>query len=103
MKLDTLRIAPNVKQKFVLVHVIHSGISTKVLWGDPDMEWHKDIVDEIAKSGYDILEVLGGGWMFQNLEEVVVYVWGKSDRYGAAPISAIQEVIKGKVVEGEPI
>jgi hypothetical protein len=102
MKLQMVRATPNVKQKFVLVRVSNAGEQSLILWGNPNIQWHKDIVEEIAKSGYEITETLGGGWMLPKPEEKIVYIWGKSDRLGVAPINLVREVLKDKIVEKEP-
>jgi len=73
-----------------------------MIWGNPNIQWHKDIVDEASNIGYKILEVLGGGWLLLKPEEKTVYVWSKSERFGIAPISFVQEIFKEKVIEKEP-
>ncbi len=103
MEIQTVRITPDVKQKYVLVRVIHGGEEAIILWGNPDIEWHKDILEEITHAGYEIFEVLGGGWLLYNAEKETVHVWGKSDRLGVAPINLVREVLKIEVVEGESL
>lgn len=102
MEIETIRITPNVKQKYILVRVIHDGNKSLVLWGNPNIQWHKDILEEMTNSGYEVLEVLGGGWLLPKPESGSIQVWGKSDRLGAAPMSLVKEVLKGEVIEEEP-
>ncbi len=102
MEIETTRITPDIKQKYVLVRVVHDGEERLILWGNPNIQWHKDILEEITASGYEISEVLGGGWLLLHNESESIYVWGKSDRLGMAPINLVKEVLKGKVVEQEP-
>jgi Janus/Ocnus family (Ocnus) len=102
MELETIRITPDIKQKYVLVRVIYDGEKRLILWGNPNIQWHKDILEDITKSGYEISEVLGGGWLLPHRESGSVYVWGKSDRLGVAPINLVKEVLKGEVIEQEP-
>jgi hypothetical protein len=46
--------------------------------------------------------VLGGGWLLPHPEKKTVYVWGKSDRFGLAPINLVKEVLEIEVIEEEP-
>jgi len=82
-------LVPNQRQKYVLIRMA-DGL---VLRGDPAVQWHKDIVDGIEADGDQILEVLGGGWIFENTDENTLYIWGKSDRYGEAPTDLVQELL----------
>lgn len=102
MNLEEIRVTPDVRQKYVLVRALHDGNDTLLLWGNPHLQWHKDIVDEITKAGYVVVEILGGGWMMPKPEEGIVYVWGKSDRYGLAPIYLVRELLKETIIEEEP-
>ena len=102
MKIETVRITPNVKQKYILVRVIDDNEEKLILWGNPNIEWHKDILNELVQLGCEISEVLGGGWLLPKPETGSVYVWGKSDRLGEAPMSLVKEVLKSEVIEQEP-
>jgi hypothetical protein len=102
MEIETTRLTPYVRQKYVLVRVMLDTTEGLILWGNPNIQWHKDIVDEIARSGYEIGEILGGGWLLPKPDEGSVFVWGTSDRYGLAPISLVRTMLKDTVVEQEP-
>ncbi|KND49607.1 MAG: hypothetical protein AB203_00805 [Parcubacteria bacterium C7867-008] len=102
MKLETFRATPLIKQKFVLVRVSQSNKEHLLLWGNPDIEWHMQIIEEITNAGHEIKDILGGGWLLSKPEDRVVYIWGKSDRLGLAPIELVREVLGDSVVESEP-
>lgn len=102
MEIQTVRSEPNVRQKYVVVRALYRGIESLVLWGNPDVAWHKDIVEGLADAGYEIVEVLGGGWMLPKPDEGKVYVWGKSDRFGPAPMNLVRMLLVTDVIEEEP-
>lgn len=97
-----VRIISNLSQKYVLVRAVHRGEEELLLWGDSTVEWHKEIIEKIIHAGYEIIEVLGGGWLHPRLEEKVTYVWGRSDRLGAAPINLVRKLLGDEVIEHEP-
>lgn len=100
METQTVRVTPEVKQKYVLVRVVSGAEEALIVWGNPDIQWHMDIVEEIKAAGYEITEILGGGWLMPKDE--AIYVWGKSDRFGDAPIALVQDVLKVRLIEKEP-
>lgn len=73
-----------------------------LLWGNPNIEWHKDIVEEMEGVGIEVAEVFGGGWLFMDPENGSVYVWGKSDRFGQAPMGLVRGLLGEGVIENEP-
>lgn len=99
---DRVRIYPNIKQKYILVRVIRAGIESVLLWGNPNIQWHKDILEEMKEAGLEVTETLGGGWLFVDQEKGVKYVWGKSDRLGPAPIEMVRELLGGEILQKEP-
>ena len=92
MNAPILKIVPQKTQKFVLVRVADDD--RLVLWGDPAAEWHKDIVVTMEKSGLLIEEVLGGGRIMVLPEDKVIYVWGKSSRYGEFSFSRVRDLLQ---------
>lgn len=102
MNQEEVRVFPDARQKYVLVHALHGGHDALLLWGNPQLQWHKDIVDEITQAGYEVVDVLGGGWLMPKPEEGIVYVWGTSDRYGLAPQHLVREILKERVIAEEP-
>lgn len=101
MEIQTVRITPEVRQKYVLVSVLQGTEEVLILWGNPAIQWHQDIVNEITSAGYHISEILGGGWLLPKSDKSV-YVWGKSDRLGLAPIALVKRVLKVSILEEEP-
>ncbi len=100
--MDSVRIFPNIKQKFVLVRARQAGEETILLWGNPNIEWHKDILEEMEKDGIEIIETFGGGWLFIDSESKKVHIWGKSDRLGLAPIELVQRLLGDDILKEEP-
>ena len=100
---ELVRIYPNIKQKYILTRVIQDGNELVLLWGNPNIKWHKDILQEMKDKGIEVIGPLGGGWLFFDSEMDVVYVWGKSDGLGPAPIRLVFELLGGKVLEKEPV
>ncbi len=99
---DLVRIYPNMNQKYILVRAIRAGTESVLLWGNPNVQWHKDILDEMKDAGLEVTETLGGGWLFIDQEKGVKYVWGTSDRLGPAPIEIVRELLGGEIFEEEP-
>jgi hypothetical protein len=107
MSTQNVRILPGMPQKYVLVSVIDGGIETLCLWGNPEAQWHKDIVDEISSTGLTVTEVHGGGRILLEPGSRTAYLWGTSDRYGAAPAETVQSLLKEafpgwELTSGEP-
>ncbi len=102
MEFQIVRITPNTRQKYVLVKVTKDTKKLLLLWGNPNVEWHKDIVEEIKSNGFEIIEILGGGWLLRSTNEGITYVWGKSDRFGEAPIQLVRQTLTDTVVNEEP-
>lgn len=102
MESELVRMTPDVRQKFVLVRVASSDNEALMLWGNPNIQWHKEIVEEITNAGYHILESLGGGWLMPVTEKGTVYVWGTSDRLGTAPKNLVREALTVEIIEEEP-
>ncbi len=88
-----IQIQPNKIQKFVVVES-EDGI---FVWGDPNMEYHKDIVEKMRGSGISILNVRGGGKL--KMEQGIIYVWGKSTAYGEIPFKEVRQILKEKFPE----
>lgn len=101
-KKELVRIYPGIKQKFILVRVIRGEHELVLLWGNPNIKWHKDILEEMREAGLQALDVLGGGWLFVDQVKGVAYVWGKSDRFGLAPIGIVKGLLGGEVWDREP-
>lgn len=59
MENQIIRITPEVSQKYILAKI--SDNDQILLWGNPNIEWHKDIAAEMESSGLTISEVSGGG------------------------------------------
>lgn len=97
------RIYPGSKQKYIIVRAIRSGEEVILLWGNPDIQWHKEILEEMAASGVEVTEVFGGGWVFIDSEKGVVHVWGTSDRLGPAPMELVKKVLGEDILEYEPV
>ncbi len=90
MQVERIHIIPNKRQKYVLIQT-EQGMMVR---GNPDIQWHKDIVDQIEVADTQAVQVLGGGWLLQNTQENTIYLWGKSDRYGEAPLDIVRELVK---------
>jgi hypothetical protein len=99
--MSNTRITPNKKQKYVLVRAVKDSQQRVLLWGNPDIQWHNDIVEELVTDGYEVLEVLGGGWLLLDETTGKSYVWGKSDRFGVAPFTLVRELLGSEAVEEE--
>jgi hypothetical protein len=102
MWISSVRTTADVKQKYVLVRIIDGSEERLILWGNPNIQWHKDILEEITNAGYEVIETFGGGWLLPDSKRGTYYVWGKSDRLGPAPISLVQQVLNSEVIEAEP-
>ncbi|MDB5265660.1 MAG: 14 kDa phosphohistidine phosphatase isoform [Parcubacteria group bacterium] len=94
MEVPNIRITPDVSQKYILVSVAGTGGKTLFLWGNPNAEWHKDIVEEISESGLEIVSVDGGGRVLLQSKDKMIYFWGKSDRFGNADAGIIQGLLE---------
>lgn len=99
---ELVRIYPSIKQKYILVRAGWDGRVAVLLWGNPNIEWHNDILGEMVNAGIEVMEVLGGGWLFVNPEEGSVHVWGKSDRFGPPPMQLVRELLGEDLIESEP-
>ncbi len=96
-----VRIFPNIKQKYILVRAVREGNEMILLWGNPNIQWHNDILEEMKNLGIEVVVVLGGGWLFVDQEKDIKYVWGKSDRFGPVPIELVRELLGGEIIEEE--
>jgi hypothetical protein len=95
MNMPHVRLVEHTEQKFVLVEVGQETSEPAIfLWGNPEVTWHKDIVQEILDAGFAVNRILGGGRIQVLPESQVIYVWGKSDRYGEAPSVRVIEILK---------
>ena len=94
MDIELVRITPDSKQKYVLVRAGTFEENQLLLWGNPAAQWHKDVVEEIAGSGYVIVEVIGGGRLHMDSASKALYVWGKSDRFGPAPEDSVEGMLR---------
>ncbi len=92
MDIKHLRIFPDVIQKYVVVKAV--GTEPLILWGNPNVEWHKDIVAEIVAQGIVVEKVLGGGRIKIDTESNSIYVWGKSSVYGEVSFSEVKNILK---------
>lgn len=98
---ELVRIYPGIKQKYVIVRAMKNGTESWLLWGNPDIKWHKDILEEMKDAGIEVVEALGGGWLFVDPEKGVVHVWGESDRLGPAPMNLVRKLLGEGVIEKE--
>ena len=88
-----VRIVPDTNQKYVLVR-IHDGTEEyDLLWGDPDAEWHNDIVEAVRATGVRIRVVYGGGRIEQRTDKKAIYAWDRSTRYGSADAAIVEAVL----------
>ena len=92
MQSSNVRVTPAKPQKYEVV-TTHTPGEQILLWGNPDIQWHKDIVDEMERAGWSIDTVHGGGWILVAPDTQTVYVWGKSDRYGLTPKSILKTIL----------
>lgn len=97
-----VNILPNIKQKYVVVRGKYNGEELLFLRGNPDVVWHKEILDKIQEEGVEIKEVMGGGWLFLSKDDNTIYVWGKNSKLGAAPIELVRELLGSNIIEDEP-
>lgn len=88
-----IKIQPFVIQKFVVVE----SIDDVFLWGDPRVEFHKEIVQKMRDSGISIINVKGGAKL--KMEEESIYVWGKSSVYGEIIFEEVCCILKEKFPE----
>jgi len=88
-----IKIQPFVIQKFVVVESV-DGV---FLWGDPQVEFHKEIVQKMRDSGISIINVRGGAKI--KMEEGSIYVWGKSSVYGEIIFEDVRHILKEKFPE----
>ena len=73
------KLAVDESQKFV---IIETGRGGREIHGSTSVEWHKEIVAEVLEKGVDVVKVLGGGWIKIDSQNSVIYVWGRSTKYG---------------------
>lgn len=93
MAATSVRFVPGKRQKYIVAKLHKDEMEITVLWGNPNVEWHKNIAEEITASGYTVVEVLGGGWLCLDPETQAFYVWGKSDNYGPASQELVREIL----------
>ena len=85
-----VQIQPNIAQKFVVVE----SNDDIFLWGDPDAEFHKDIIQKMQNSGVSVIHIKGGGKLMAEKDRI--YVWGKSSVYGEASFEETAGILKEK-------
>lgn len=83
-----IKIQPHVMQKFVVVE----SADDVFLWGDPTVEFHKEIVQKMRDSGISIVNVKGGAKL--KMEKESIYVWGKSSVYGEILFEEVHRMLK---------
>lgn len=92
--MQNVRITPGESQKYVLVTVNDNGESKMLVWGNPEAEWHKDIVKEISEAGFEVVRVEGGGKIKLNPETRTIHLWDTSSRFGTAPFEVVRMVLE---------
>lgn len=92
MKALSIRIFPEVSQKYIIAKISNS--SQTLLWGNPNIEWHKDIKVEMEQSGFLVEEVRGGGKIRISVEAKIIYVWGKSGVYGEVSFLEVKRILE---------
>jgi hypothetical protein len=100
--INTIRIFPGSRQKFVVVRARRNGEEVIFLWGNPTLAWHAEIVEEMNAAGLEILEVIGGGWLYLSPADETLSVWGTSTRFGPVSIELVRDLLGDGVREGEP-
>ncbi|MBU0750474.1 hypothetical protein KKH15_03070 [Patescibacteria group bacterium] len=98
-----VRVTLDVSQKYVVAYVEHEGMESALLWGNPSVQWHKDIVSEMKTLGYEVVSVAGGGWVHIVSNEKKIYFRGTSTRYGTASQEMTEELMRSAYPEFERI
>lgn len=105
MNKEEIQITPNVEQKYVVV-AVNEG-NELLLRGDPDAEWHKDIVKKITDSGVKIADVKGGGRVFLDTTDQRIYIYDRSSNYGEVPFKLVRDLLlkqfKEYSIESKPL
>jgi len=83
-------------QKYVVFSVDAEEGHVDMLWGDPDLTWHNDIIEKAKSLGLAIHKIYGGGRIFIDEQKKQIFVWGTSDRFGPAPRYLVEEMIEGE-------
>lgn len=92
MKIVNPRIIPDISQKYIIAKVSNS--KELLLWGDPDIEWHKDIAQEMSDAGLVVESVRGGGRIKLVTDSKTIYVWGISSMYGAVSFREAKNILR---------
>ncbi len=92
MNIEAVKLFPEVTQKYIVAKV--SGLEQLILWGNPNVEWHKDITTEMEESGIVVENVLGGGRIRVVSKSRNIYVWGKSSVYGEISFTEVKDILK---------
>ena len=92
MKIVNPRVVPDVAQKYIIAKIFNSD--ELLLWGDPEIEWHKDIAEEMGDAGLVVEWVRGGGRLKFVTDSKTIYVWGKSSMYGAASFREAKNILR---------
>lgn len=96
MKVPKVQLGVEQPQKYIVVDTVTDGGKMQSLWGDPDAEWHNDILKDIEAAGFSVDKVYGGGRIFVDSNKKEIFIWGTSDRFGPAPRPLVEELLEAE-------
>lgn len=85
-----IKIEPNTIQKYIVYRKVDEEELSLV--GDPGAKWHKDIASSVEEVSGSI-EVIGGGRVYLDESDKVIYVWDQSTNYGGVEFSVVQSIL----------
>lgn len=85
-----IKIDSNIIQKYIVYNKV--GEEELSLVGDSGAKWHKEIADNIEEESGSI-EVMGGGRIYLDESDKIIYVWDQSTNYGGVKFSVVQSIL----------